>query len=492
MKLSATVVATTTFAAGADGELEDVLMGADLLSTTYTIIEEDVDSETGELARQIVEKLRGAGYKAWLVGGCVRDRLLDRKPEDYDVATDALPAQVAALFEGSCPKGPDYGVVSVRRGEAEVEVVTLRSDHRYQDGRRPLSVTFVDDPRLDVQRRDFTVNGLLMDPETGEILDFVGGRADLEARLIRTIGEPDRRFTEDYLRMLRAIRLAAVLNFRIEPRTFESIRRHCRLVSKVSPDRIRIELVRTLTERGARRGMELMDESGLLAEILPEVARMKGVPQPPEFHPEGDVWTHTLLMLDLLDRREKKPTATLALGVLLHDVGKPATYRVADRIRFDEHDVVGAQIAADILRRLRFSNDEIRQVGALVRYHLRWRHVRQMRESKLKRFMALDRFDEHLELHRLDCLASHGGLDNYEFVRRKLAETPPEELKPKRLISGRDLIQMGFRPGPAFSVILAEVEDAQLESRLTTPEQAREFVLARFEPPEGRRRQEVA
>ncbi|MGB9604285.1 MAG: CCA tRNA nucleotidyltransferase [Bryobacteraceae bacterium] len=440
-----------------------------------------------ELARQIVRRLRAAGHQTWLVGGCVRDRLLGRQPEDYDVATDALPDRVAALFENSFVIGPDFGVVLVRQGDVEVQVATLRSDHRYLDGRRPVSVTFVNDPKLDVLRRDFTVNGLLMDPETGEVLDFVGGRQDLEARLIRTIGEPDRRFGEDHLRMLRAIRLAATLGFSIEPATFESIRRNRHLIKKVSADRIRVELVRLLTEGGARRGMELMDASGLLAEILPEVAAMKGVPQPPEFHPEGDVWTHVLRMLELIE----KPTPTLAMGVLLHDVGKPLTYRVADRIRFDEHDQVGARLAVEIMTRLRFSNEEIRRVEALVRYHLRWRHVRQMRESKLKRFLAMEHFDEHMELHRLDCLASHGNLDNYEFVREKLAETPPEQLKPRRLLTGHDLIRAGYRPGPAFSVILREVEDAQLESRILTPEEALEFVRARFQPPDGLRREEV-
>ncbi len=488
MKVSATVVATTTFATGAVGEPEAMpAMAENLLSSTYTMIE-DVGSEARELAQQIVKRLRGAGFRAWLVGGCVRDQLLGREPEDYDVATDAPYNKVATLFDNAALIGPDLGVVAVRHGGAEVQVATLRSDHRYVDGRRPAAVTFVDDPRLDVARRDFTVNGLMLDPETGEVLDFVGGRADLRAKLIRTIGDPDERFREDYLRMLRAVRFAATLGFDIESRTFESIRRNRELVSKVSPDRIRIELVRLLTEGGARRGMELMDESGLLEIVLPEVARMKGVPQPPEFHPEGDVWTHTLLMLGLLE----KPTPTLALGVLLHDVGKPVTYREAERIRFDEHDIVGAQIAGEILRRLRFSNDEIRQVEALVRYHLRWRHVRQMRESKLKRFMAMERFEEHLELHRLDCLASHRNLDNYHFVLEKLRQTPPEALKPKRLITGRDLIRLGFRPGPAFSEILREVEDAQLESRLSSSEEALQFVLAHFDPPEGRRRQEVA
>jgi putative nucleotidyltransferase with HDIG domain len=487
MKLRATVVATITLV-GAAGDVDCVVEMARNLLLTNLYDHRRVSRKAEELARAVVKRLRAAGHQAWLVGGCVRDHLLGREPEDYDVATDALPDKVAALFENSFVIGPDFGVVLVRDGDAEVQVATLRSDHRYVDGRRPVSVTFVNDPRLDVVRRDFTINGLLMDPETGEVLDFVGGQQDLAEGLIRAIGDPEQRFAEDHLRMLRAVRFAAALNFRIEPRTLEAIRRQHKQISRISPERIRIELVRILTEGGARRGMEMMDETGLLAEILPEVAAMKGVPQPPEFHPEGDVWTHVLLMLEMMQR----PTTTLAMGVLLHDVGKPRTYRVADRIRFDEHDVVGAQMAVEIMTRLRFSSEEIRRVEALVRYHLRWRHVKHMRESKLKRFLAMEHFEEHMELHRLDCLASHGNLENYEFVRRKLEETPPEALRPKRLITGHDLIRAGYRPGPAFSVILREVEDAQLEGRVQTPEEALAFVLARFEPPEGRLREEVA
>jgi len=474
--------------AGAAGDVEGVVEMVQNLLPTNLYDHRGVSKSVPELARAVVRRLREAGHLAWLVGGCVRDRLLGREPEDYDVATDALPDRVAALFENSLVIGPDFGVVLVREGAAEVQVATLRSDHRYVDGRRPVSVTFVNDPRLDVLRRDFTVNGLLMDPETGEVLDFVGGQQDLADGLIRAIGDPDQRFAEDHLRMLRAVRFAAALNFRIEARTLEAIRRQHRQISRISPERIRIELVRLLTEGGARRGLEMMDETGLLAELLPEVAAMKGVPQPPEFHPEGDVWTHVLLMLELM----RRPTSTLAMAVLLHDVGKPKTYRVADRIRFDEHDVAGAEMAVEIMTRLRFSGEEIRRVEALVRYHLRWRHVRHMRESKLKRFLAMEHFDEHMELHRLDCLASHGNLDNYEFVRRKLQEIPPEALKPKRLLTGHDLIRAGYRPGPAFAVILRELEDAQLEGRIRTSEEALAFVRALFEPPEGRRREEVA
>ncbi len=437
--------------------------------------------DAGALAEHIVEHLRAAGHSAWLVGGCVRDLLLGGEPQDYDVATSARPEQVLELFPRAQLVGAHFGVVLVREGDAEVEVATFRSDHSYLDGRHPVAVEFESDPRQDVIRRDFTINALLLDPETGEVLDFVGGRADLEQRLIRAVGDPDRRFAEDHLRMLRAVRFAARFGFAIEPRTFEAIRALHDRIKLISAERVRDELVRILTEGGARRGFELLDSTGLLADILPEVAAMKGVQQPPEFHPEGDVWTHTLMMLERL----RNPTPTLALAVLLHDVGKPKTFRVAERIRFDEHAEVGAEMTCDILKRLRFSNDDIRQVEALVRNHLRFKDVQNMRESTLKRFMRLDSFEEHLELHRLDCEASHGWLDNYNFVRRKLAEAPPEVLKPKPLITGNDLIAEGYHPGPAFGRILRLVEDAQLEGRVATPEQALDFVRSRFAAPDG-------
>jgi len=446
-----------------------------------------VEIEAGKLAREVVRRLRSCGHQAWLVGGCVRDRLLGREPKDYDVATSALPEQVLALFDDASLVGAQFGVVLVRKREAEVQVATFRSDHSYRDGRHPERVSFEADPRQDVLRRDFTINGLLMDPESGEVLDFVGGRQDLAAGVIRAIGEPELRFAEDHLRMLRAVRFAAGLGFRIEPATMQAVRRLRSEIRRIAAERIHDELVRILTEGGARRGLELLDESGLLEELLPEAARMKGVPQPPEFHPEGDVWTHVLLMLE----RMENPSRTLALGVLLHDVGKPPTYRVADRIRFDEHDAVGAQMAVEILKRLRFSNEDIRQVEALVRHHLRWRHIRQMRESKLKRFLRMERFEEHLELHRLDCLASHGNLDNYYFAQQKLAEAPPEALKPPRLLRGDDLIRAGYRPGPAFAIMLREAEDAQLEGLVQTTDEALAFIQARFEQPDGRPRKAV-
>ncbi|MEO8663816.1 MAG: CCA tRNA nucleotidyltransferase, partial [Bryobacteraceae bacterium] len=384
--------------------------------------------------------------------------------------------QVAALCPGSQLVGAHFGVVLVCEDTAHVEVATFRSDHTYEDGRRPVNVTFERDPRQDVLRRDFTINALLQDPASGEILDFVEGRKDLSNGVVRAIGDPEARFREDHLRLLRAVRFAARLGFEIDGETLNAIRRLHPLIARVSAERVRDELVRILTEGGARRGFELLDETGLLQVILPEVAAMKGVAQPPQYHPEGDVWTHTLMLLDNL----RQPTPTLALAALLHDVGKPPTFRIADRIRFDGHADVGAGMAADILARLRFSHDEISQVESDVRHHMRFMDVPRMKDSALKRFLRLPHFDELLELHRLDCVSSHGHLDNYQLVTAKLAELPPEQIRPTVLINGQDLIEAGYAPGPLFKQILTVVEDAQLEGTLQNRDQALALVRSRF------------
>jgi poly(A) polymerase len=420
--------------------------------------------ESEALSHQVIARLRAAGHQAYLVGGCVRDLLLGAKPKDFDVATDARPDRIMSLFPSSGCVGAHFGVVLVREGFEQVEVATYRSDNEYTDGRRPASVHFETDARQDVLRRDFTINGLLMDPETGAVLDYVGGRADLEARVIRASGDPGLRFREDHLRLLRAVRFAARLGFDIDPPTFDAMQRDHALIRTVSAERVRDELARILTEGGARRGFELLDKSGLLAAILPEVAAMKGVEQPPEFHPEGDVWVHTLLLLEGM----RHPTLTLAMGALLHDVGKPPTFRVAERIRFDGHVEEGVQLAHQILARLRFSNDETAQIEALVANHMKFKDLAHMRQSTLKRFLRMPVFLEHLELHRLDCLASNGRLENYELARRKLREFPDEHLKPAPLVTGTDLIAAGYQPGPIFSTILTAVEDAQLDGRIRT------------------------
>jgi poly(A) polymerase len=434
-----------------------------------------------ELANAICETLRRSGYQALLCGGCVRDLLLSRDPTDYDVTTDATPEQVMALFPESVAVGAQFGVVLIPGDALKVEVATFRSDIGYSDGRHPDSVVYSKTPQEDVQRRDFTINGLLMRPETGEVLDFVGGQADLKARLIRAIGAPDRRFAEDKLRLLRAVRFAARFGFVIEPATFAAVRRRAHEVIAVSAERLRDELTKLLTEGAARRGFELLEETGLLQALLPEVAAMKGVEQPPQFHPEGDVWIHTRMMIELLP---PGCSPTLAWGVLLHDVGKPPTFRsvaeTGDRIRFDGHVPVGVRMVEEICWRLRFSNEDTEQILALVGNHMRFKDVEQMRASTLKRFVRLPRFAEHMELHRLDCLSSHRRLDSYGFISRIVAETPPEEILPPRLLTGDDLRRMGYVPGPIFSEILRSLEDAQLEGQVRTAEEATDYVRKRF------------
>lgn len=411
----------------------------------------------------------------------MRDVLLGREPADYDVTTDATPDQVMALFPENVAVGAQFGVVLIPWEELKVEVATFRSDIGHRDGRHPDRVAFSKTAQEDVQRRDFTINGLLMRHDTGEVLDYVGGHADLRANVIRAIGEPDRRFMEDKLRMLRAVRFAARFGFEIESDTLSAIRGHVEEIQQVSPERLRDELTKMLTEGAARRAFELLDETGLLQQLLPEIAAMKGVEQPPQYHPEGDVWIHTRLMLEGLP---PGVAPTLAWGVLLHDVGKPPTFRSAlvtgDRIRFDGHVDVGVRMAEEICRRLRFSNEDTEQILALVNHHMRFKDVESMRTSTLKRFVRLVHFDEHLALHRLDCLSSHGNLDSYTLVRQFIAETPPEQVRPERLITGDDLQAMGFRPGPLFSQIMGSVEDAQLEGQVQTQEQAAQFVLKQF------------
>jgi poly(A) polymerase len=434
-----------------------------------------------EMANSICDTLRRGGFQALLVGGCVRDLLLGREPADYDVTTNATPEQVMALFPESVTVGAQFGVILIPHDELKVEVATFRSDVGYSDGRHPDSVVYSKTPQEDVQRRDFTINGLLMRHDSGEVLDYVGGQTDLKAQVIRAIGEPDRRFTEDKLRMMRAVRFAARLGFEIEAETFRAIRRHVAEIHQVSPERLREELTKILTEGAARQAFELLDETWLLQQVLPEIGAMKGVEQPPQFHPEGDVWIHTLMMLNGLP---KDASPTLAWGVLLHDVGKPPTFQSAaetgDRIRFNNHVEVGVRMAEAICERLRFSNEDTEQILALVDNHMKFGAVLGMRASTLKKFVRLPRFEEHLALHRLDCLSSHLQLESYEFVRRFIDITPPEQVRPERLLTGNDLLAMGFRPGPVFSQILRALEDAQLEGQVRTHEEAEKFVLSEF------------
>ncbi|MGC1374003.1 MAG: CCA tRNA nucleotidyltransferase [Candidatus Sulfotelmatobacter sp.] len=453
-----------------------------------------------DLAISIIQTLRQQGFQAYLAGGCVRDLLLNREPADYDVATSANPNEVMKIFPESYAVGAQFGVVLIpqnssvasvsavvnevpesqqrTRENATIEVATFRSDHGYTDGRHPDAVRFSKEPREDVLRRDFTINGMMLDPETNELLDFVGGRKDLEAGVIRAIGDPEQRFAEDKLRMLRAVRFAARFNYEIEPETFTAIQRHAPEIRIVSRERVRDELTRMLLEGHARRAFLLLDATGLLSEVLPEISAMEGIEQPPEFHPEGDVFVHTLMLLDYLPQ---PCPPNLAWGALLHDVGKPATFRRApDRIRFDNHVEVGVKIAEAICKRLRFSRDESEQILALIDNHMRFGHVMRMKESTLKRFLRLPGFDQHMALHRADSLASHGNLSTYEYLREKMSETPPQQIRPEALVNGNDLIAAGYSPGPKFREILEAVEDAQLEGRLQSHDGALEYVRREF------------
>jgi poly(A) polymerase len=432
-----------------------------------------------QAAVDILRRLRSEGFQAFLVGGSVRDDVMGLTPKDYDISTDAAPEQVARLFPESIGVGAQFGVMLVPRPEGNVEVATFRSDGRYTDGRHPTEVRYSKTPQQDVLRRDFTINGLLYDPVKEQLLDYVGGQADINARRVRTIGNPYERFSEDRLRMLRAVRFAAGLAFTLDAGVAEAIRTQAAEIRQVSSERVRDEILRILTEGHPRQGLELLDATNLLQEVLPEVKRMQGVAQPPEFHPEGDVWVHTMMMLDGL----RSPTPTLALGVLLHDVGKPPTFSVRERIRFDNHVEVGAKMAEEILGRLRLPSRDTERVVELVRHHLRFMDFPRMRRSTQLRFLRLPGFAEHLELHRLDCLSSHGDLSTYDMAKRLLEETPPETVRPAPLLRGDDLIAQGYRPGPIFKEIFQAVEDAQLEGRVHTSTQALSLVAERFPLP---------
>lgn len=423
----------------------------------------------------VIEKLRSRGYEAYWVGGAVRDRLLGRSVWDWDVATSARPEEVQQIFEGSRIQGVRFGVCGVKDGDRIVHVATFRSEGRYSDGRRPDSVTYTTVAEADVRRRDFTINGMLFDPVEEKVLDFVGGQRDLERKLVRTIGEPRQRFSEDWLRMLRAVRFAAALGFSIESETQAAIQSLASNIGGVAAERVRDELSRILTEGGARRGFEMLDETGLLAGLLPEVAELKGVEQPPRFHPEGDVWMHTLLMLEGLEQ----PSQTLAWGVLLHDIGKPLTFCRTDRIRFHGHVEKGIELAEGICARLRFSNADTEQVLALIRNHMKMAVLSRMRTGKQRRFVEQPHFDEHLELHRLDCIASHGRLDKYRFAVAKSEEVASYE-RVVPLLTGHDLKEAGYTPGPVFKEILGIVEDLHLDGELDDRESAMELVRERF------------
>lgn len=426
-------------------------------------------------AREVCAALHARGHVAYLAGGCVRDLMLGVPPLDYDVATSATPEEVAACFPRTAGVGAAFGVMLVMHGDAVFEVATFRSDGEYVDGRHPSEVHFTG-PEEDARRRDFTINALFLNPANDEVLDYVGGRADIEAKVVRAVGEPMQRFQEDHLRLLRAVRFAARLGYAIDPNTFAAIKALKHRIRRTSAERIRDEILKMLTEGHASDALRLMDATGLLEEVLPEVAAMKNVPQPPEYHPEGDVFVHTLLMQDHLNR----PTPALALAALLHDCGKPGTYTETDRIRFNGHDALGAEMAREVCKRLRMPNRESARIEWLVREHMHVAHIPGMKESKRKRFVREEGFDDLLELCRCDCLASHGDMRLIAEIVDYLAKLEPESARPPRLLNGNDLNAMGYPPGPGYKEILLALEDAQLEGRLKTREEAEAWVLKNY------------
>jgi tRNA nucleotidyltransferase/poly(A) polymerase len=428
------------------------------------------ENEMEETAHGIVRRLRAAGHVAYYAGGSVRDLLRGQVPKDIDVATDARPEAVQKLFPRTYAVGAHFGVIVVLENGFQFEVATFRSDGAYLDGRRPVEVHFAS-AEEDAARRDFTINGMFFDPEAGEVIDFVNGRADLEARLMRAIGDPVQRFTEDRLRILRAVRFATVLGFEIDPSTWDAVVAQASSINEISAERIREELVRIFMSPQRVRGWDLLDASGLMGAILPEVEAMKGCEQPPQFHPEGDVFKHTRIMLELLAEEASLP---LIFSVLFHDIGKPPTSSVDEsgRIRFNGHDRLGAEMTERVMQRLRFSRAEIDATVEAVRQHMVFKDVPNMRVAKLKRFMARPTFTDELELHRVDCESSHGMMDNYEFLRRKQEEFANEPIIPPPLVRGDDLIALGLKPGPQFGEILEAVETRQLEGALTNREEA--------------------
>jgi poly(A) polymerase len=437
--------------------------------------------ELESVARRIVERLHDHGFKSYYAGGCVRDMLRGVAPSDYDVATSARPEQVQQLFPHTIAVGAHFGVICVIEQSREFQVATFRDEGIYLDGRHPESVTF-SNPEKDAQRRDFTINGMFYDPLQNRIIDFVGGQADLAVRLLRAIGNPAHRFDEDRLRLLRAIRFAAALDFTIEESTWEAIRANATRINSVSPERIRDELVKTLVSANRVRGFDLLDESGLMQAILPEVSALKGCEQPAQFHPEGDVFVHTRKMLELLS---PDASVTLVFSALLHDVGKPATFSYDEaekRIRFSGHDKAGAAMAHRIMERLRFSRAEIDATVEGIENHMVFKDVQHMRVSRLKRFMARPTFADELVLHKVDCQSSHGMLDNYEFLIQKQEEFANEPLIPPPLISGEDLKKLGFKPGPIFRQILDAVQTRQLEGTVNSREDALDLVRREFRP----------
>ncbi|MGI9533811.1 MAG: CCA tRNA nucleotidyltransferase [Thermodesulfobacteriota bacterium] len=432
-------------------------------------------------AKSIVKKLQDNGHRAFLVGGCVRDALLNLIPNEYDITTSASPKEVQNLFTRNVPIGESFGVILVLLDDLQFEVATFRQESEYKDGRHPSNVKYSSSEIDDVVRRDFTINGMLFDPIENKLYDHVGGEKDLSEGIIRTIGDPIERFGEDKLRMIRAVRFASRLSYKIEENTFNAVIDLGREIKNVSRERIRGEILKIITQKNPGNGIRLLYETKILEHILPEVSDMVGIEQPPEFHPEGDVFIHTCIVLDkLYEITDGFYSPELAMGALLHDIGKPPTFERADRIRFNGHDRVGADMAKGVCKNLRFSKKQTERITSLIREHLKFKDTLKMKESTLKRFLSIPYFDEHLTMHLADCLGSHGIRDVYDFLKNKLENFEEEELKPTPLINGNDLIKLGYQPGPLFSVILGKVEEQQLEGIIKNKDDALSFIRDNF------------
>ncbi len=435
----------------------------------------NLESNLFTKALNIVKKIKDAGYEAYFAGGCVRDMIMGFSPQDIDIATSATPDVIKSLFPKSLLVGAKFGVVIVVDGNKQFEVTTFRQDEGYSNGRHPDRIKFTN-AKEDVLRRDFTINGLLFDPINKKVIDYVGGQEDIKNKKIRAINDPYLRFEEDKLRMIRAVRFSVKLKFEIEENTYKAIKEKAESIKSVSKERIRDEFLKLLLCDKPSDGINLLIDLGLMKHIIPEIELMKGVIQPPKFHPEGDVFTHTMIMLDMA----QTTSTTLLLGILLHDIGKPFTFTIKDRIRFDNHDKKGVEIALKTCKNLRLSNEDTQKIVELIENHLKFINVENMRINKLKRFLRMDNFAEHLELHRLDCLASHGDLNTYNFCLKKLEEFGEEKIKPKPLINGNDLISLGYKPGPIFKKIITFIEDLQLEDKISNKEEAIKTIIKYF------------
>lgn len=438
-------------------------------------------SELLDFAKEVVTELRNEGHRAFCVGGCARDTILGIEPREYDITTSATPEQVSRIFPHTIPIGVSFGVMLVIMGKFQFEVATFRKDQCYSDGRHPDTVTYSAHEQEDVLRRDFTINGMLFDPIEEKVIDYVDGVGDIEAKILRTIGDPYERFNEDKLRMMRAIRFSSRYKFELDLNTFAAIEKLAADITQVSSERIRDEIVKIISQQNPGHGLRMLSLSGLLKYILPDVEIMNGVEQPPEFHPEGDVFTHTCLVLDrLYENQNGEVSPELAMGALLHDVAKPPTFSVSDRIRFNGHDKLGAEMSKKICKDLKFSNKQIELIFNLIKDHLKFKDVFNMKKSTLKRFIGMPHFEEHMALHLADCQASHGLTAAYEFIMEKYNEFEDEEIKPVPLITGEELIEMGYKPGPLFSEILNFLEEAQLEGDISTVEEAKKVVLDKY------------